>query len=290
MSDSGYFAVLTAPILKCRDISDGAKLFYGHITRYTHDDGICWETNQTLAEDLGLSERTVSRYVSELEAAGFILVEFCGVSGKDRHAERRIRTVEPHPFKVSKNGRVRPARKGRSKVAKNGDVNIDKNGEGNIDKGGEASIAENGEGNIAKNGEHYKDEYIESKYTPPISPPRGEAGEETAKTKDRFEAFWVWYRDVFCAADHSRAGSKAKAKKAWDKLKVTDELARKIWLYLEAKRRTEMWRRGIGIPYASSLLNDIERGDIDLTPVQPSSPPPGAPPETDREEAFGQWH
>lgn len=266
MGDGAYYATLTAPILESRKVSDGAKLFYANISRYTSSTGVCWASNQKLAEDLGIGERTISRYVAELAAAGFIHVEFVGVSGKKRRAERRIRVADPYPFKIAKSGDV--------KVAKNG----------------EAKVAKNGKGKVAKNGERNKDEYINSEYIPPISPQGDGVGEETEKPEDRFERFWVFYRDVFCAVDHSRAGGKAKARKAWDKLKVTDDLARKIWLYLEAKMRTEMWKRGIGIQYASSFLNDIARGDIDLTPVQSSPPPPGTPPETDREEAFGQWH
>lgn len=125
------------------------------------------------------------------------------------------------------------------------------------------------------------------KNNPPISPQGDGAGKSTRDPGERFEALWIYYRDTYCAADHSRAGSKAKARKAWDKLKVTDELARKIWLYLEARMRTDWWKRGIGIQYASSFLNGIAKGDVDLTP---DAPAPSAPPETDREEAFGQWH
>lgn len=110
--------------------------------------------------------------------------------------------------------------------------------------------------------------------------------------EDFFERFWVFYRDTYCSIDHSRAGSKAKAKKAWGKLMVTRELAYKIRAYLESKMRTEWWKRGIGIQHASTFLNAIASGDVDLTPVaaSASAPSSGDPPETDREEAFGQWH
>lgn len=129
-----------------------------------------------------------------------------------------------------------------------------------------------------------KEETLERKNIPPISPQGDGAGESAKDSEERFEAFWRYYRDTYCALDHSRAGSKAKAKKAWDKLKVTDELARRIWAYLEAKMRTEMWKRGIGIQYASSFLNDIARGDVDLTPVPPT--PPSAPLTTREEDRW----
>ncbi len=120
------------------------------------------------------------------------------------------------------------------------------------------------------------------KNNPPISP-QGERAE-------RFDAFWAFYRDRVCADDHSRAGSKAKAKKAWDKLGPDDAKADAIAAYLLARMRTEMWRRGIGIPYASSLLNAIDRGETDLTPEPPDARSGTRAAAEDREEAFGQWH
>lgn len=122
------------------------------------------------------------------------------------------------------------------------------------------------------------------KNIPPISP----QGDESAEMFDRF---WMFYRDTYCAVDHSRAGSKAKAKKAWEKLGVTKDLAYKIRAYLESKMRTEWWKRGIGIQHASTLLNAIASGDVDLIPVMPAiqlsapdAPSPDPPPtrEEDR--------
>lgn len=99
------------------------------------------------------------------------------------------------------------------------------------------------------------------KYTP-IAPSGGEG--------ERFEKFWRTYRDVYCAADHSRAGDKAKARKAWSKLQIDDALAAKLWAYLKAQMQTDLHRRGFGIQYASTFLNAVARNEIDLTPVEAS--------------------
>ena len=114
-------------------------------------------------------------------------------------------------------------------------------------------------------------------------------------SEERFEKFWRTYRDVYCAADHSRAGDKAKARKAWNKLPLDDALAAKLWAYLKAQMQTDLHRRGFGIQYASTFLNAVARNEIDLTPVDASPAAPAAfsqraAPEEPQEEAFGVWH
>lgn len=114
MSEGAYWAVLTAPILESNAVSDGAKLFYAQVSRRTNRLGYCWASNRTLSEELGVGERTVSRYVAELEAAGFIACEMVGIDDRKRRRERHICLAVPAPFDVAKNGEI--------KVAKNGDT------------------------------------------------------------------------------------------------------------------------------------------------------------------------
>lgn len=122
MSEGNYWAVLTAPILECARISDGAKLFYAQISRYTNSRGYCWASNRALSEELGIGERTVSRYVAELEEAGFIQTELVGVSDRKRRRERHIRLAVPHPFDLAKNGDFNLAKNGEANLAKNGET------------------------------------------------------------------------------------------------------------------------------------------------------------------------
>lgn len=111
---------------------------------------------------------------------------------------------------------------------------------------------------------------------------------------ERFEAFWSFYRDKYCIADHSRAGNKGRARTAWNKLKPDKTLIGRMGAYLLAEMATETWGRGIGIPYASTFLNSIAKKELDLTPAEASparAPAPGSPTyEEPQEEAFGQWH
>lgn len=67
-----YYAVIPANVRYSKDVSDGAKLLFGEITCLCNAKGYCWATNGYFAELYGASNRTISRWISELAAAGFI--------------------------------------------------------------------------------------------------------------------------------------------------------------------------------------------------------------------------
>lgn len=91
---------------------------------------------------------------------------------------------------------------------------------------------------------------------PPIVPQEGEgASKKTTTTAakwkpERFEKFWAFF-----PKGNSGKGSKQRAAAAWDKLKPDDHLLGEIAKALEKQKATEMWSRGVGIPYASTYLN-----------------------------------
>ena len=119
-------------------------------------------------------------------------------------------------------------------------------------------------------------EYLHERNIPPISP----QGEERVDKKicswkePRFLRFWAFYRDTFCASDHSRAGERGKAAGAWDKLKPDDLTIGKMGAKLEAVMKTRQWQDGIGIAMASTFLNGIRLGRIDLDELPAASAPP----------------
>ena len=218
MSEGTYWAVLTVPILES-SVSDGAKLFYAQVSRYTNTRGYCWASNKTLSSELGVCERTVSRYVAELEAAGFVQTEVIGISDRKRRRERHIRLAVPRPFDVDKNGEI--------KVDKNVYFNVDKN-------------------------VHINKVYNNKQENNPLEPPTGGPRvPEQAKWKpERFEAFWRFYRQNVNPANRSAA------RKAWDKLKPDDATITQIGRALKARLASDdEWRRGIGRPHASTYLN-----------------------------------
>lgn len=95
---------------------------------------------------------------------------------------------------------------------------------------------------------------LSTKYNkPPIVPLKGSGkgekrkGKLTAWKPEEFERFWQTY---------PLGADKEAARRAWDKLKPDDELIAHIMLRLQLQLdEDDMWADGIGIPYASTWLN-----------------------------------
>ena len=84
---------------------------------------------------------------------------------------------------------------------------------------------------------------------PPKAPQGGrrrEAKEEPDWKPERFRGFWKFY---------PRGENKQAAIRAWDKLRPSDELIDRMGAALKRQKQSEDWRAGIGVPYASTWLN-----------------------------------
>ena len=62
-------------ICKSRGLSAGAQLVYGRLCRYAGEDGKVYRATETLAEEVGISERQARAYIQELERGKFIEVD-----------------------------------------------------------------------------------------------------------------------------------------------------------------------------------------------------------------------
>ena len=90
---------------------------------------------------------------------------------------------------------------------------------------------------------------IPSTNIPPIVPhkrARREAKKEPDWKPDRFADFWRAY---------PRGESKQAAINAWDRLKPDDDLLEAMARGLMRQLKSEQWQAGIGIPYASTWIN-----------------------------------
>jgi len=123
-------------------------------------------------------------------------------------------------------------------------------------------------GEIAKctNGENATCNKVQdnTQIIPPISP-KGEkrdqhskkAPKNTPKWKpERFEKFWSYYRE------NARKENRMGAVKAWDKLKPDDALIETMGRALQKQVSSPKWQDGIGIPYASTWLNNARWEDV----------------------------
>ena len=107
----------------------------------------------------------------------------------------------------------------------------------------------------------------------PYSPPKGDdaviANKKRASQRsapkaapdwkpERFAKFWDYY---------PRGESKQAAIRAWDRLQPADELIDEMARALKRQMDTRQWREGVGIPHASTWLN--QRRWTDKLPEEP---------------------
>jgi len=67
-----YWAVITAPVLYHKNLSDKSKLLYATISNLTHRNGYCNAHNEHFTELFGWPDRTVRDCMKQLEDEGFI--------------------------------------------------------------------------------------------------------------------------------------------------------------------------------------------------------------------------
>jgi hypothetical protein len=89
-----YYAVIPANVRYDKNLSANAKLLYGEITALCNKAGYCWAGNQYFADLYGTVPRTARRWIGELEAGGFITIEYKYVSGTNEIETRLIRISE----------------------------------------------------------------------------------------------------------------------------------------------------------------------------------------------------
>ena len=66
------FGVINNDVLRNPALPATAKALYSVLCGYVNEDGVCWPSNQTLANALGAHVNTVRRNLDELEQAGVI--------------------------------------------------------------------------------------------------------------------------------------------------------------------------------------------------------------------------
>ena len=86
-------------ILTSTEISVGAKLGYAMLLKYAWGDNACFPGQAKLAEDMGSGERSVRRYLEELEKAGLLEIKQRGLGMTNLY--RLFLTVQ----KLQKHGR-----------------------------------------------------------------------------------------------------------------------------------------------------------------------------------------
>jgi Helix-turn-helix domain len=85
-------------ILTNKNLGVGAKLYYAMLLKYAREKDYCFPGQETIAEDMGSTDRSVRTYQKELEEAGFLEVTQRGL-GKTNYYKLDLR--------VERGGKVR---------------------------------------------------------------------------------------------------------------------------------------------------------------------------------------
>lgn len=232
-----YWANIPAPVLYDDALSANAKLLYGEITTLMHfvgKDGYCDASNQELAEGHKWNAKSVSRLVAALADAGYIVIQLSN-DPKTGATMRRIYQTLPLPPSAELR-RPPSTEKSTPPPQKSGGIYNDLD---NIqDKPPKAP----------QGGQRPKKRKTEPKATADWKP-------------ERFEGFWKFY---------PRGEGRQAAIRAWDKLQPDDKLIDHIAVCLKRQMMSEEWRQGIGIPHASTYLNQQRWTDEERQPVPPA--------------------
>ena len=88
-----YYAIIPAEVRYSEKLSPNSKLLYGEITCLTNKEGYCWAQNQYFADLYKVHKKTVSKWISELEKAGFVKSKV--KRNKSKVVEKRILKITP---------------------------------------------------------------------------------------------------------------------------------------------------------------------------------------------------
>jgi len=74
-STPNFYAIIPADVRYNKDLCPNAKLLYSEITALSNQQGYCWASNKYFANLYDVDERTVKRWLKDLENFGYIEIE-----------------------------------------------------------------------------------------------------------------------------------------------------------------------------------------------------------------------
>lgn len=103
MSAPGYYAIVPADVRYDKNLCANAKLLYAEITALTDRTGICWAANDYFADLYQVDKKTISRWISQLNAGGFIEVRLLKSQGNKREItiHKNVHTYTQNNHEVS---------------------------------------------------------------------------------------------------------------------------------------------------------------------------------------------
>jgi len=88
-----YYAVIPANVRYDKSLSANAKLLYGEISALCNDKGYCWSTNKYFSDLFGVSQKSISKWISMLVSKKYLFVEMVYRKGTKEILERHLSVV-----------------------------------------------------------------------------------------------------------------------------------------------------------------------------------------------------
>ena len=224
----GYYAVIPADVRYDDNIPPNAKLLYGEISALIGADGFCYASNQYFAKIYGMNEDTITRLISKLEKAGYIIRELeRDNSGQIVRRKLFLSVSIPDVQPVDNLSGTLPDKKSGGTGQKAGYTNLSNTN---------------------------NTPYSPPQGTPPTRKSKREPKAAAETLPKRFEGFWQFYRSRM--PEGCNAGNRQKAIRAWDKLAPDEALVTTMANALWKQVNSKAWASGVGVPHASTWLNN----------------------------------
>lgn len=88
-----YYAIIPANVRYDKDLTPNSKLLYGEITALCNEKGYCWASNAYFSELYSVSKVSISKWINQLVAKGYISTEIEYKEGTKEIFNRYIRIV-----------------------------------------------------------------------------------------------------------------------------------------------------------------------------------------------------
>ena len=273
--EPGYYAILPASVRYDDRLRANGKLLYAEITALAGKTGVCWADVPYFAKLYKVTERCINKLLAQLEEYGYIKLDIAQQGNQYQGGRRAIHVTDAGLAGLPK------GMKARKKGAE------EQTFPSNPDRVGEEQMFRAEEQKIRAQEQMFPAILNNNNIiNPPISPPGGECAPQgkssDAKFKpERFEGFWKFYRS--CVPKDNPVGGKQRAAKAWDKLRPTDGDIAAMGKALRATSKDPEWQRGIGVPHASTWLNQRRWEDLSENGTKDEDEP------KTEQEGVAQW-
>lgn len=89
-----YYAIIPASVRYDKRVTPMARLLYGEITALCNEKGYCWAFNEYFAEQYDCSTRSITKWIGQLTACGYIQTQLKYRDGTKQVERRYIRCTQ----------------------------------------------------------------------------------------------------------------------------------------------------------------------------------------------------